>query len=72
MDRRNFLSGRWVNFSEKSRDEYFSSIDSCYAFLAEVPLEDLQNEAAKRGIPFEGYTKFELAKVLFSDGQYRS
>lgn len=86
ISRRSFFSGTWLkeslslfetNSDDKKEiepcpeDNYFQSIETCYAFLSEVPLEDLQNEALKRGIAFEGLSKFELAKILFSNGQYR-
>lgn len=48
------------------KKDYFTSFESCYAFLAEVPLEDLQNAALEKGIAIEGKTKFQLAKELYS------
>jgi hypothetical protein len=87
INRRAFFSGQWLKAALKTpvavvgeRDdaianepaEYFSSLETCYAFLSEVPLEDLQNEAVKRGLGFERLSKIELARLLFSAGQYRS
>ena len=64
INRRAFFSGAWLrdaltiptdaveteelktNFTE----DYFSSLETCYAFLSEVPMEDLQNEALVRGV----------------------
>ena len=86
INRRDFFFGTWLqgalscpNREEnkaaenqpESSDNYFSSLETCYAFLSEVPLEDLHNEAIKRGVPYEGLSKFELAKSLFSAGEYR-
>lgn len=72
LSRRDFFTGVWYHrkASKKENQEdpvdYFSSIETCYAFLAEVPLEDLQQEALQRNMPFDGLSKFELAKRLFS------
>ena len=87
INRRAFFTGQWLKTALTSpaelaveRDDvqvnepadYFSSLETCYAFLSEVPLEDLQNEAVKRGLGFEGLSKIELARLLFSAGLYRS
>ena len=86
INRRDFFAGTWLREALTTptleaevtkeappafADDYFSSIETCYAFLSEVPLEDLQQEAVQRGAPYEGLSKFELAKSLFSGGQYR-
>lgn len=54
--------------NEKRADQakYFSSFASCYAFLAEVPLEDLQNKARGLGLEVEGKAKYQLAKEIFT------
>jgi len=44
---------------------FFSSFDSCYAFLAEVSLEELQQDAYKLGLDPTGKDKYEIAKMLF-------
>jgi len=87
INRRAFFTGQWLkaalatpNELAAERDDvqvnepadYFASLETCYAFLSEVPLEDLRNEAVKRGLGFEGLSKIELARLLFSAGQYRS
>ena len=87
INRRAFFTGQWLKTALTSpaelaveRDDvqvnepadYFASLETCYAFLSEVPLEDLRNEAVKRGLGFEGLSKIELARLLFSAGQYRS
>jgi len=87
INRRGFFSGRWLKTAlttpvtvvgehdDSTANEpagYFSSLETCYAFLSEVPLEDLQNEAVKRGLSFERLSKIELARLLFAAGQYRS
>ena len=79
FNRREFFSGRWlraaiVNQQEKKSDceDYFASLETCYAFLSEVPLEDLQNAATKRGLVYDGLSKMELARLLFANGEYRS
>jgi len=87
INRRDFFSGRWLkaalttpaadvaefdDMKANEPEDYFASLETCYAFLAEVPLEDLRNEAVKRGVAFEGLSKIELARLLFSAGQYRS
>lgn len=87
INRRDFFTGHWLSealtkstlgiteqetIPTKEENNYFSSIETCYAFLSEVPMEDLLNEARKRGLPSDGLSKFELAKSLFSDGQYQA
>jgi hypothetical protein len=79
INRREFFSGRWlrtelVNQQEKNSgcQDYFASLETCYAFLSEVPLEDLQNEANKRSLAYDGLGKMELARLLFANGEYRS
>ena len=86
INRRAFFSGTWLRdvltipasaaeteeLKPDCTDGYFSSLETCYAFLSEVPMEDLQNEAIAREVAFEGLSKFELARLLFSAGQYRS
>lgn len=79
INRREFFSGRWLrtaigNQQEKNGgcEDYFASLETCYSFLSEVPLEDLQNEATKRGLAYDGLSKMELARLLFANGEYRS
>ena len=48
---------------------YFSSFGSCYAFLAEVSLEELQQDALKMGLDPTGKDKYELAKMIFHCNQ---
>ena len=48
---------------------YFSSFESCYAFLAEVSLEELQQDACKMGLDTTGKNKHEIAKMIFQCNQ---
>jgi hypothetical protein len=48
---------------------YFSSFESCYAFLAEVSLEELQQDAYKLGLDPTGKDKYEIAKMLYTYNQ---
>lgn len=45
--------------------DYFASYETCYAFLAEVSLEELQQDALRMGIDFAGKSKVELARLIF-------
>ncbi len=44
---------------------YFSSYESCYAFLAEASLEELQEDARQLGLDPAGKDKYEIAKMIF-------
>jgi len=44
---------------------YFSSFESCYAFLAEVSLEELQQDALQLGMDPAGKDKYQIAKLIF-------
>jgi hypothetical protein len=48
--------------------DYFASYETCYAFLAEVSLEELQQDALRLGIDFAGKSKVELARLIFDHG----
>ena len=48
---------------------YFASFESCYAFLAEVSLEELQQDAWKMGLDTTGKDKYEIAKMIFQCNQ---
>lgn len=45
--------------------EYFASYESCYAFLAEVSLEELQQDAISLGIDPTGKDKYAIARLIF-------
>ena len=51
--------------SPASANDYFASYETCYAFLAEVSLEELQQDALRLGIEFAGKSKYELARLIF-------
>jgi hypothetical protein len=44
---------------------YFASYESCYAFLAEASLEELQEDARQLGLDPAGKDKYEIAKMMF-------
>lgn len=44
---------------------YFDSYESCYAFLAEASLEELQEDARQLGLDPAGKDKYEIAKMIF-------
>ncbi len=46
--------------------DYFSSPLYSYALLSEMPWEMLADEAQKRGIPFEGRSKMDIVRELFT------
>lgn len=46
-------------------NSYFDSYESCYAFMAEVSLEELQQDAAKLGLDCTGLAKHQIAKLIY-------
>lgn len=48
---------------------YFASYESCYAFLAEASLEELQEDARQLGLDPAGKDKYEIAKMIFRTRQ---
>ncbi len=71
LSRRDFFRGAWLREPAAKNDEtvgggYFASFGSCYALLAEIPLEELLETARAAGVATAGKTKLELAKELFS------
>jgi len=45
--------------------DFFSSYESCYALLAEIPQDELLETARGAGIDPEGKSRMELVKELF-------
>lgn len=58
-------SYRMLTNEATAKPDYFSSYESCYAILAEVSLEELQEDARKLGINTEGKDKYQIAKLVY-------
>lgn len=62
------FTGEAVSEEEKEAkglEEYFRSFKTCYPFLAEASLEELQYDARELGIDPTGISKYELARMIF-------
>lgn len=62
------VSGQALTEEEKQAqelEEYFKSFKTCYPFLAEASLEELQYDARELGIDPTGISKYELARMIF-------
>jgi len=57
---------------EAANLSYFSSFESCYAFLAEASLEELQEDARQLGLDPTGKDKYQIAKSIFRINQAKS
>lgn len=54
---------------EAANLSYFSSFESCYAFLAEASLEELQEDVRQLGLDPTGKDKYQIAKLIFHVNQ---
>lgn len=52
---------------KRGEEDFFSSYESCYALLAEIPPDELLDTARGAGIDPEGKSRMELVKLLFSE-----
>jgi hypothetical protein len=55
-----------------TNNSYFDSFESCYAFLAEVSLEELQQDACNLGLDPTGLDKYQIAKLIYQGAQQQS
>lgn len=61
------LTDVFVEDESKKRSKYFRSFESCYPFLAEYTLEEIQQDAMEMGIDYTGKSKLELARLIFKE-----
>lgn len=52
---------------KKELPKYFRSFKSCYPFLAEVSMEEIQQDAMEMGIDPAGKSKLELARLVYNN-----
>lgn len=56
-----------ITDDEKKQSKYFRSFESCYPFLAEYTLLEVQQDAMEMGIDPTGKTKLEIARLIYKN-----